>query len=128
MRYFTKTLICLLKVDYNGIGVPVDLLNISLLQREIINAQEAAMKIYEDSLITHGEKRQGDSNILIERANAAIKACKTHLHTDMERLLAIADPKNGEGFIKEVRGTVSKILFCLSFACHIKDVEVPPEA
>ena len=44
----------------------------------------------------------GSSDVLIVRVKEAVKACKINLKSNLERMLALADPKNGEKFISEV--------------------------
>lgn len=50
----------------------------------------------------NGEMEKGSSAELIKRVKIKVKACKKRLRTDLDRLIAVGDPKNGEGFIKEV--------------------------
>ena len=59
--------------------------------------------MYKDSLVSgSGMMGEGNSEDLISLAKAAVKKTKTQLETVMSRHLAIADPKNGPEFIKEV--------------------------
>ena len=75
----------------------------SILQREIVQAQEGAIREYHNSLVKAlGSKDIGCSANLKARAVAAVKATKIRLRTDFERMLSVADPKNGEFFILEV--------------------------
>ena len=72
-------------------------------QREISNAQEIAIREYRDSVLKYtGERDPRSSEELIKRVTAAVNACKRSLQSDMDRMLAIADPRNGDGFILEV--------------------------
>lgn len=66
-------------------------------------AEDAAIQQYEDTLLKYeGKALEGSSIDLKKKSEEAIAACKKKLHTNMDRLLAIADPANGEGFIDEV--------------------------
>ena len=51
---------------------------------------------------------EGNLEVLISLARAAVKKTKTQLETVMSRHLAIADPQNGTDFIKEVRNMFDK--------------------
>ena len=60
--------------------------------------------MYKDSLMSgSGVMEEGNVEDLISLAKAAVKKTKTQLETVMTRHLAIADPRNGPEFIKEVR-------------------------
>ena len=66
-------------------------------------AQEEAIREYRDSLVKGlGEHETGSSEALTSKAKAAVKAVKTRLRTEFDRMLAVADPRNGENFILEV--------------------------
>lgn len=66
-------------------------------------AEEAAIREYNDELLKYEtEAEEGSSPELIKRVNEAVALCKKGLHTTMDRILAIADPANGEGWINEV--------------------------
>ena len=72
-------------------------------QREIARAQDEAIRMYRNSLVSgSGMKGEGNAEDLISLAKAAIKKTKTQLETVMARHLAIADPRNGPEFIREV--------------------------
>lgn len=65
--------------------------------------QEQAIREYRDSLVKGvGEHNTGSSEALTAKAMAAVKAVKTRLRTVFDRMLAVADPRNGEYFIHEV--------------------------
>ena len=73
-------------------------------QRENARAQDEAIRMYRDSLVSgNGMMEEGNSEDLISLAKAAVKKTKTQLETVMARHLAIADPRNGPEFIREVR-------------------------
>ena len=73
-------------------------------QLEIARAQDEAIRMYKDSLVSgSGMMGEGNSKDLISLAKAAVKKTKTQLETIMARHLAIANPRNGPEFIKEVR-------------------------
>ena len=77
-------------------------------QREIARAQDEAIRMYRDSLISgSGMMGEGNSEDLISLAKAAVKKTKTQLETVMARHLAIADPRNGPEFIREVRNSMT---------------------
>ena len=60
--------------------------------------------MYRDSLVSgSGMMGEGNSEDLISLAKAAVKKTKMQLETVMARYLAIADPRNGPEFIREVR-------------------------
>ena len=66
-------------------------------------SQEKAIQAYRDSLLKGtGEMEQGSSEELIKRVNAAVKSTKKEIRTQLDRMLAVADPKNGDAFIAEV--------------------------
>ena len=66
-------------------------------------AQEEAIREYRDSLVKAPDDHDiGSSAALTEKATAAVKAVKTGLRTEFDRMLAVADPRNGENFILEV--------------------------
>ena len=72
-------------------------------KREISAAQEDAIRWYKDSLVTGtGEDKLGSATELQALATKAVEAKKTSLSTDLNRYLAIANPANEEGFMKEV--------------------------
>ena len=72
-------------------------------QREIARAQEEAIRMYRDSLVSgSGMMGEGNAEDLISLAKAAIKKTKMQLEIVMARHLAIADPRNGPEFIREV--------------------------
>ena len=75
-----------------------------MIQREIARAQDEAIRMYMDLLVS-GSGVMGEGNVedLIALTRAALKKTKTQLETVMTRHLAIADPRNGPKFIKEVR-------------------------
>ena len=77
-------------------------------QREIARAQDEAMRMYRDSLVS-GSGMMGEGNFedLISLAKAAVKKTKTQLETVMARHLAISDPRNGPEFIREVRNSMT---------------------
>ena len=73
-------------------------------QRKITRAQDEAIRMYRDSLMSRsGVMGEGNAEDLISLAKAAVKKTKMQLETVMSRHLAIADPRNGLEFIKEVR-------------------------
>ena len=77
-------------------------------QREIARAQDEAIRMYRDSLVSgSGMMGEGNSEDLISLAKAAVKKTKTQLETVMARHLAIADPQNGPEFIREVRNSMT---------------------
>ena len=59
---------------------------------------------------------EGNSEDLISLAKAAVKKTKTQLETVMPRHLAIADPRNGPEFIKEVWNYITLVSFNLNTA------------
>ena len=84
-------------------------------QREIARAQDEAIRMYRDSLVSgSGVMGDGNSEDLISLAKAAVKKTKTQLETVMSRHLAIADPRNGPEFIKEVKEIGSVDINCRS--------------
>ena len=84
-------------------------------QFEIARAQDKAIQMYRDSLVSRsGVMGDGNSEDLISLAKAAVKKTKTQLETIMLRHLAIADPRNGPKFIKEVREIGSIDINCCS--------------
>ena len=73
------------------------------MQREIADAQEKGINEYYDSLLLPtGERAKGDSDEMKSMVAAAVKEKKTQLHTNFDRMLAVAAPSNGDGFIQEV--------------------------
>ena len=50
----------------------------------------------------NGERAEGCSEDLKAKVAAAVKEKKAQLHTNFDRMLAVAAPSNGVGFIKEV--------------------------
>ena len=75
----------------------------SILQREIADAQEKGINEYYDSLLMpNGERAEGCSHDLKAKVATTVKEKKAQLHTNFDRMLAVAAPSNGEGFIKEV--------------------------
>lgn len=78
--------------------------NMITLQRKIAMAQEQAIRKYRDFLVKGlGDQALGSSEELTTKANAAVKAVKTRLRTKFDRMLAVADPGNGESFILEIQ-------------------------
>ena len=73
--------------------------------------------MYKDSLVS-GSGMMGEGNLedLISLAKAAVKKTKTQLETVMSRHLAIADPRNGPEFIKEVWNYITLVSFNLNTA------------
>ena len=72
-------------------------------QREIARAQDEAIRMYRDSLVSgSGMMGEGNAEDLISLTKAAVKKTKTQLETVMARHLAIANLRNGLEFIKEV--------------------------
>ena len=66
--------------------------------------------MYKDSLVSgSGVMAEGNSEDVISLARAAVKKTKTQLEIVMSRHLAIANPQNGEDFIKEVRNMFDKL-------------------
>ena len=77
-------------------------------QREIARTQDEAIRMYRDSLVFgSGMMGEGNSEDLISLAKAAVKKTKTQLEIVMARHLAIADPRNGPEFIREVRNSMT---------------------
>ena len=77
-------------------------------QHEIARAQDEAIRMYRDSLVSgSGMMGEGNSEDLISLAKAAVKKTKTQLEIVMARHLAIADPRNGPEFIREVRNSMT---------------------
>ena len=72
-------------------------------QHEIARAQDEAIRMYRDSLVSgSGIMGEGNAEDFIFLAKAAMKKTMTQLETVMARHLAIANPRNGPEFIKEV--------------------------
>lgn len=66
-------------------------------------AQDQAIRDYRDSLVKGiGEQEVGSSEVLTAKAKSAVKAVKTRLRTEFDRMLAVAHPRNGDNFIIEV--------------------------
>ena len=73
--------------------------------------------MYGDSLVSgSGMMGEGNSEDLISLAKAAVKKIKTQLETIMSKHLAIADPRNGPEFIKEVWNYITLVSFNLNTA------------
>ena len=71
--------------------------------------------MYRDSLVSgSGMMGEGNSEDLISLAKAAVKKMKTQLETVMSRHLAIANPRNGREFIKEVWNFITLVSFNFS--------------
>ena len=84
-------------------------------QHEIARAQDKAIRMYKDSLVSgSGVMGEGNTEDLIALARAVVKKTKTQLEIVMTRHLAIADPRNGPEFIKEVRNFNTLVSLILS--------------
>ena len=71
--------------------------------------------MYRDSLVSgSGVMGEKNSEDLISLAKAAVKKTKMQLETVMSRHLAIADPRNGPEFIKEVWNFITLVSFSFS--------------
>ena len=69
--------------------------------------------MYRNSLVSgSGVMVKGNAEDMISLVKAVVKKTKTQLETVMSRHLAIADPRNGPEFIKEVREIKSVGIVC----------------